>query len=73
MKKLGLITSATILLTLVLSSCQKDYTCTCTYDDGKNTGEAVYTLKDKKKDVAARCDAYEVAVNSTTTWECEVK
>ncbi len=73
MKNSTLITTAIFMFVLVLSSCKKEYTCKCTYDDGTNTGEAVYTLKEKKKEVTARCDAYEVAVNSTTTWACEVQ
>ncbi len=73
MKNSILIIGTVLLFGFSLSSCKKEYTCSCTYDDGTNTGEAVYTLKEKKKEVATRCDAYEVAVNSTTTWECEVK
>lgn len=73
MKNIALISTIIFMLVFILSSCKKEYKCKCTYDDGTNTGEAVYTLKEKKKEAGARCDAYEVAVNSTTTWSCEVQ
>lgn len=71
MKKIAIICS--ILFVSLLISCKKEYTCKCVYDDGTNTVEAVYTLRDKKKEVVGRCDSYEVAVNSTTTWDCEIQ
>lgn len=54
MKKFSILAVAAIFV-LGLSSCKKDYTCTCTYPSGDP--ESV-TYKDvKKKDAEDACDA----------------
>lgn len=56
MKKLTLLAAAAII-TLGLTSCKKDYTCTCT-EPGITTAD-VYAFNDlKKKDAEAACDTW---------------
>jgi len=72
MKKLSMIAMGVVLVAS-LASCKKDYTCTCTYNDGAgSTGSGSYTYKDTKKNAEANCEANEVAVGSTS-WKCELK
>lgn len=55
MKKFSVLAVAAIFV-LGLSSCKKDYTCTCT-DPGFDPD--VYTFKDvKKKDAESACDTW---------------
>jgi hypothetical protein len=55
------------------TSCKKDYTCTCTYDDGNGstaTVTAEYT-KVKKKDAEEACDSASSAGGAD--YKCELK
>lgn len=72
MKKLFTVVMGVVFVA-ALTSCKKNYTCTCTYDDGAGTtGSASYTYKDTKKNAESNCDANEIAVGSTS-WKCEIK
>ena len=43
---------------LSMVSCKKDYTCTCTYNDGSGTQTVTYQMKDvKKKDAKSTCNS----------------
>jgi hypothetical protein len=45
------------LVTLALSSCQRDWTCVCTFNDGTNPNEMV--IGNSNKDAAqATCDDF---------------
>lgn len=61
MKKLLL--SLTALVCIGLTSCKKDYTCTCTtVDSDPNfnwSGTATYNFTAKKKDAESLCARYE--------------
>jgi hypothetical protein len=73
MKKLLSIAAVTVAL-VSLSSCKKDYTCTCTFSgSGAGLPNQVIEYKDvKKKDAKESCD------QAQTTWAtlgaaCELK
>lgn len=54
------------------TSCKKDYTCECNYDDGAGTtASASYTYTNvKKKDAESAC---ENADGGVSDWKCELK
>lgn len=41
-----------------MSSCKKEYTCTCKYDQGGVSAEVSYTFEAKKSDAEDACNAY---------------
>jgi len=58
------------------SSCKKDYTCECNYDDGTTTQSISYTINDTKKNATDMCDSYATSVTvgtETFTWACDIK
>jgi hypothetical protein len=59
MKKLFLSIAALAFIATSMTSCKKDYSCDCTYDDGTGTMVTEKTpIKDaKKKDAEEACDA----------------
>ena len=72
MKKLLSIAAVTVAL-VSLSSCKKDYTCTCTFTGVGGSQEAVLQLNDsKKKDAESACDTWSTQY-STVGGTCELK
>jgi hypothetical protein len=72
MKKMFFIVGLT---TICLTSCVKDYTCTCTISDSSGvipTSSSSTTVTGKKNDVKAACDAGDL-VSGTVTYACEVE
>lgn len=60
MKKLTIVFSALMLLTVSFTSCKKDHTCTCTYSDvktGQITTQAT-TIHQTKNKAKAKCNEY---------------
>ena len=44
-----------------MSSCKKEYTCTCTYEDAfGSSAEISYTFEAKKNDAEAVCTDYQL-------------
>lgn len=70
MKKMFFIVGLT---TICLTSCVKDYTCTCTISDASgNQSSTSSTYTGKRSDVKAACDANDVAVGGITV-DCEIQ
>jgi hypothetical protein len=72
MKRILLLTA--LLLLMVLSSCRKDHTCTCTYN---NPGVGItpqLTAWSDSKDAKNWCAAYQTQQNSNgvSGWTCTV-
>ncbi len=59
MKKLAMISAVALLGAIVLPSCKKDYTCTCTVAGVKTPTSYGKTTK---KDAKAACDALDAAL-----------
>jgi hypothetical protein len=62
MKKITLIAGALLFIGASMTSCKKDYTCTCskTYTTGNGTSThnySVYTYNDTQTSAASRCSA----------------
>lgn len=69
MKKL--IFPAAMLVIVGLASCKKDYTCTCTSNDGAGgTYTSSVTIHATKKDAKAACDAS--ATSGATSVSCSL-
>lgn len=59
---------ATGVALISLSSCKKDYTCECDYDQGSATGTVTYDFNDaKKKDAQDACDDLDAQSGYTCT------
>jgi 3-hydroxymyristoyl/3-hydroxydecanoyl-(acyl carrier protein) dehydratase len=58
MKKIVMIVTVALFGAVVLPSCKKDYTCTCTIGGASNATKMSGT---KKSDAQAACDASNVA------------
>lgn len=61
---------------LVLASCKKDYTCTCTTTTGGVSASESVTLNATKSDAEEACnegDATATVLGITTTTECEIQ
>jgi len=60
-----------VLGALTLSSCKKDYTCTCSYTDTSGSGVVLpnqsTTINGKKKDVETACEAGSSTFGGLTT------
>jgi hypothetical protein len=67
MKKLVLLSFALMTSAVIFTSCQKDYTCTCT-GDGNSYPVTYHTTKKKAKDA---CSALGSVYG--TGYTCEVK
>jgi hypothetical protein len=71
MKKLSVLAIAAIF-TLGLSSCKKDWTCTCTTTvTGFGTTTVSGTIKDTKKNAKEECDKGD-ATTSVGSTACEI-
>jgi hypothetical protein len=61
MTKKALLMMSTLVCIILLASCKKDYTCSCTYTDNgppvTTTNQDFPLNKMKKKDAQAACDA----------------
>lgn len=75
-----LLLSLVAILCIGLTSCKKDYTCTCTTidtDPNWNYTETVtYNFTAKKKDAESLCSRYESSYSSgayTVTTTCDLK
>lgn len=66
--KFSLILSAAALVAFSFSSCKKDYTCECKWDDSDQTTEYEYKNV-KKKDAEEACESS----NSVSGFTCELK
>lgn len=55
MKKVVL-SAVSVFMVVAFTSCEKSYTCTCTYPNG-NIGTTETTFKSKKDDAQAQCSA----------------
>jgi hypothetical protein len=73
MKKNGLISAIAIMATALLSSCERDYTCTCTSTDALgNTSTQTYDLDDQTRvDAIENCENFE-ADNAWVTRNCNL-
>ena len=72
MKKLVLLSFALMTSAVLFTSCKKDYTCTCTYNDGSGTtisGDVTYHATKKKAKEA--CDLS--ASTGGSGWTCAIK
>lgn len=74
MKKIVTIVAMALFGALVLPSCKKEYTCSCTVTPvgGVATTVEGKTSKLSKKDAKAQCDAGDFS-NAAGTSECEIK
>lgn len=73
MKKIVTIAAVALLGAIVLPSCKKDYTCSCTVTGmGITTTAEGKTGKMSKKDAKAECDKGDYSANGITS-ECEIK
>ena len=71
MKKLLLVAA---VAAFTMTSCKKDYTCTCTYTSGGQTQTATYPMNDvKKKDAKDACNQLGAAWISTMNGSCDFK
>ena len=70
MKKILPFVAAIAMLGAV--SCKKEYTCTCTYDDGTGTSlTSTSTFEAKKKDAETICDDLQtLGALGTTGYTC---
>ncbi len=55
MKKILLLVA--VVSALSVTSCKKDYTCTCTYTSGSYNYTSVYTVHNTKKKATDACTA----------------
>lgn len=71
MKRLASITLVAIFATFALTSCKKDYTCTCTTTDSSGYFQpitsTVHINNAKKKDATSACNAGTVTVGTLST------
>ncbi len=65
MKKIILL--AIVATTASLTSCKKNYTCTCTYNYTGGTAET-YTIRDTKSNATTTCNSYATGITS-----CSIK
>jgi hypothetical protein len=75
MKKIIGITAFTVLGMVALSSCKKDYTCTCTTDTMGVTSSASTTINATKSDAKEACEAGSTSSNVlgiTSTSVCSI-
>jgi hypothetical protein len=61
MKKIVTVAAIALLGTIVLPSCKKDYTCTCTDNSGNQIG-TTNSFKATKKDAKKSCDELSTAL-----------
>jgi len=75
MKKLSSIAIVAMFAALALTSCKKDYTCTCTIHDSSgiiaDTSFSTVFPNQKKDDAKSACDNGD-AVLYTVTYSCEL-
>lgn len=64
MKKIASIAAIALFGAMAMTSCKKDYTCTCKAADGSTTASYTYP-KVKKKDAQSACDTWNNAVSAT--------
>lgn len=75
MKKGFLGLAALMIAGIGFTSCKKDYTCTCTWDDGINANNTfAWEFPDqKKKDAEEACDSQETTLkNIDSGASCEL-
>jgi len=73
MKKLLILAGAFAMI--ALSSCTKEYTCTCTttYTDSEMDPIVTsYTFEAKKSDAKAACDDYKIDVAGYASMSCDL-
>ena len=74
MKKVTMILGVAFLAAVLLSSCKKEYTCECTYNNGSTSMTTSTVIKDTKKNAEDACSALEIGIVGTTyVWSCEIK
>lgn len=62
---------AAAVAVISLSSCKKDYTCSCTANNDMN--DISYTEEMKKKDAEEWCDSWDTSGQGIEGWKCELK
>jgi hypothetical protein len=67
MKKIALTLAGIAFVAVTLTSCKKDYTCTCTFDIAGVSGSVSETQKLSKKDAEEWCEG-----ESTTGVTCKL-
>ncbi len=73
MKKIASIAAIALFGAMAMTSCKKDYTCTCTYNIAGQTTSTDFSLgKQKKKDAEAACSA-RVSTLAGTSVSCNLK
>jgi len=78
MKKLSSLAIVAMFAALVLSSCKKDYTCSCHIFDSTGLLDSTYntTINDKKDDAKTACEKDNGATpfyGDTITVDCSIK
>lgn len=73
MKKIGMITTLALASSLLLVSCERDYTCTCTSTDVLgNSSTQTYDLDDQTRvDAIENCENFE-RDNTWVTRNCNL-
>lgn len=72
MKKFSMVAVATLLVGTLFTSCKKDYSCECSYNDGSgNTATA--TIKGTKADAKKACEALNANYSMFTNVSCKLK
>lgn len=56
---------------LFFTSCVKEYTCTCTVDDGTNTYTETTTIEGTKAEATAECESQSLTIFGIT-YECDL-
>jgi hypothetical protein len=73
MKKASVFTMLGMAVMLVFSSCSKEWTCTCTIDDGYgNTITESGIIEGTKSEAEAECDKGDISLFGITLSECEL-
>ena len=72
MKKIAPIAAIALFSALAMTSCKKDYKCTCTASAGGVSTSATYDLgKQKKKDAEAACSGKGTSTGGVT-YSCKL-
>lgn len=73
MKKIVAVAAIAVLGAIVLPSCKKDYTCTCTYTMGGTSQSVSVKLENvTKKDAKAACETNTALYSAYTGVSCNL-
>jgi hypothetical protein len=71
MKKIARTAAVALFCTFALTSCKKDYTCSCNDDAGDKQDFPINDVK--KKDAKKACDAWGIIWATTDNGKCTLK